>query len=423
MKKPFMFAAFLFLALLGTTQAQTPTQPDEPVQIYRFILQENYSRAGDIHWIEAWESFDTNLNARQLVMMEGIGSADSLDITCYYALGIGNNTPIYIKDGETQPVDAAAQFWNTLKNREIMIQASSFVDFFGEGCQSTAAETVNGYETQHCAFEGQDASGIFLVNGTAQGNGQIWFTEDDFTVRYLFEAGGQVNHVIHRYEVLPFEGSLSPEDLPEVPLACFDEAFPVPDDTNIVNQTNIYAFLESELDPAALQEYYTQGLDEMGWEPISGGTPTQLNFEKPITNEEGEEQAICRASLRFTPNNAGSRMTVDVYPNAVNWDNLSTAKGFNGTVVQSALDSFVLAIPSISPLDVAQQKITERTALGYTLRDELYLEQDNSSFVALRGPDGIDEYYVVDATPAGGSTLSVFRGQPICGPHFEVDQP
>ena len=49
----------LMLVILGGA-AWVAAQPPDPVQIYRTIKQTSDARAGDVRWIEIWETRDGN---------------------------------------------------------------------------------------------------------------------------------------------------------------------------------------------------------------------------------------------------------------------------------------------------------------------------------------------------------------------------
>ncbi|MBN1454071.1 MAG: hypothetical protein JW963_23850 [Anaerolineales bacterium] len=403
----------LIMILLPVSTIAGQQNMPERVQIYRFIRFTSHERAGDIRWIEIWESHDDSRRARQVVMVDGMGGQQGVEVSCYYALAIGAGVPVYMADGERVPVDTADRLWDIFENKRLVAQSELFAT--ETDCKAEGSENVNGIQTQHCSFENVDASTLFLIRPPATSRGELWTAADGgFPVRYEFEANGSDGDVFHRFEAIapPDNFVIAPPH--DVDLLCFDDGFPVPDTTIPLTGGNLtYAAFESDMNMDELERFYDRSLLP-AWS--SEGSDEQGARIYKHTLDSGNE---CQLHLRLTQraDARGTYLAASVYPSYVEAANLPSPQGFEEPVVVQSLTSATITIDGDVETALAEY-IPSLEGTGWVMREELTDIREDSAFVTL-ARDNYEMHITVDGRD-GKTVLRLQTRVAVCGSTFTI---
>ncbi|NDJ78875.1 MAG: hypothetical protein GYB65_21700 [Chloroflexi bacterium] len=398
--------SLVFAANAVTGQSSFP----EKVQIYHLIKVTSYARAGDIHWIEIWEKRDDTQLARELTLVEVQGGSDGVQTSCYYALAIGTGTPLYIADGVRFPVANAQILFDSFENRNLVVNSREYVSNIA--CETVRVGNVNGYEAQQCVFENQDAANLFLVRTPATSRGELWTALDGgFPVQYVFEAAGQENAVVHRFELQPLTTTIQPPG--SVDLLCFDAGFPIPEGTTPVSTSSLtYALFESTLSIPELERFYDDAL--LSEWPDKTCDETGSCVYTRLLGDATE----CRLDLRLTaePSSMSTYVAASVYPSTVDTAAIPVPEGFADPVVVSSFEDTSL----IFRADLATVLATYQANLaaeGWEQQDQFSSIRENSAFLTFSRTD-YRLYLTADET-GGTAFLRIQTAPSVCGPTFE----
>lgn len=403
----------LLIGCLGLVSAQEENLPD-PVQIYRTIKFTSDERAGDVRWIEIWETQNRAQGDRQWVMIDLQGSEAGIEESCYHAVALGGGAPIFFENGELVPVDNAETLFNEIENRRLVDQSLLYVSGFVENFDSIEVlgeEMVAGIPSERRELVDQDAANLFLIKPPATSVAELWTAIDgSFVTQYTFTADGSSGDVSHTYQLIP-GGDIQPPR--EVNLQCFSEGFPLPEDTEpLVTGNLVHGSFRSEQPIGELQRFYSEVLVPE-WEAL-GNTPTGGRvFSRTLENE-----SICRLGLEFQDNpSGGSVMTVRVIPEFVTEENISnmTDEFVSPVVILNA--NFSLTIEG-TVQEVVDGILPDFESDGWSLRPELTDLREESALLTIN-KDGLETHIIVDGNGTNAN-VRIQQRDPVCGPTFDV---
>jgi hypothetical protein len=401
----------LMLVILGGA-AWVAAQPPDPVQIYRTIKQTSDARAGDVRWIEIWETRDGN--SRQWVMVDLQGTPNGVESTCYHAVALGSGAPIYFVDDELVPVANVADLIETLANRRLLDQSllyvEGYVDQFDE-VEIIGQMSVAGIDSEQRRLIDQDAANLFLIKPPATSTADLWTaTDGGYVTRYRFTADGSQGDVVHTYDLLP-GGSIQPPS--EVNMQCFPDGFPVaPQTAPLVTGSLTHSTFRSELTVDDLRDHYQEALTP-AWEPIGNSPGGGRVFSQTL-----DSGSVCRLGLQFQPNpNGGTVMTARVNPDVVTEDTFASLPDYSSPVVIQTASNFTFSVDG-GVQAALDQVLPDLEADGWVQRPELTDVRENSAFVTLQ-QGNVDTHVIVDSTGAS-ATVRVQQRDPLCGPTFNV---
>jgi hypothetical protein len=409
--RKFIVLAVVLLGISLSPLAQTIRQV--PGQVYRFIKFSGDDRAGNIRWIEIWDTQTTAGDLEWTMIdnewMPGVG----IETQCYYATAIGNGTPLYVEDGELQPIETRDQLLQELENRRLVLNSEFYVN--DNECTETITNTINGISSASCVFEDQDASGIFLIKSPATSVGTLWRAIDgDYPVRYDFAADGSSGDVEHRYELFPND-SITIEQPDVSNLLCFDGAFPIPESTSPASRGSLtFTALQSDLSTSELQTFYDNALSDT-WN-ITGNRPNGGR----VYSRELDGGSICTLEMRFRESpNGKTGVTASVFPEEVNLENLEVTDEFTSPVVIQSYAS-VLYTERGAVQEIVNRQVSQQGE-DWFIRDDLTDIREDSAFVVLAQADSQQEIYItVDRLNDEESTVQVQTRAGVCGPTFDT---
>lgn len=399
---------------IGFAAAQDSGVPD-PVQIYRTIKFTSDARAGDLRWIEIWETQDRAAGDRQWVMIDVEGTVNGVEATCYHAVALGSGSPIYFVDDELVPVGSAEELFEEIENRRLVDQSllyvEDYVDNFDD-IEVVGEENVVGIASEKRELIDQDAANLFLIKPPAVSAAELWTAVDGgYITRYEFTADGSTGDVSHTYRLRP-GGDIQPPD--EVDMQCFDGGFPVARDTEPLVTGNLtHSTFQSALTTEQLQSHYDQTLTPE-WNPAGNSPRGGRIYERTLENG-----SVCRLGLEFQPNtNGGTVMTARVVPESITEETFAdiTDEFVSPVVVQTA-SNFAFSVTG-TVQDALGDVLPDLERDGWTARPELTDLRADSAFVTL-SKDGVDTHVIVDNAGAN-STVRVQQREPVCGPTFAV---
>ncbi|GAB5492813.1 MAG: hypothetical protein Phog2KO_30280 [Phototrophicaceae bacterium] len=398
-----MFSMYSLLMAQGIT-------PD-PSQVYRFIKISSNENATDTRWIEIWERRDGQ--DREWVMIDSESDPISgIESTCYYALAIGGGVPLYLVDDEVLPTGNAQELFDEIENRRLVDNAENYVTNLD--CASEQSDTINGIQSDLCTFE-EDAFGLFLVRPPATATGDLWLASDgDYVVDYDFRAQGPLTTVEHRYDFIPPDNNFAIEPQQVDSMLCFDNSFPVPDDTQLLTGNTTFSAYASPLRMDELQTFYDLELIP-DWE-AGGATPGGGRVFRR-TLDSGTQ---CTLSLRFGDGqNDTTTIAASVFPESVNVESLELPDDFSSPVVVQS----VYSLPVISFLGTVTDAVSNFTSdyetQGWSLRDDLTDIRDESAFIVLT-QDEQEMYITINNTTKERSSVLIQTRAGICGPTFDM---
>lgn len=410
------FVGVMCVLLITLIYGSVTAQELQRFQNYQLIRRLDSERAGNIRWVELWESQDKPNNARQLVMIDAQGrpQGSGVDARCYFASSTDNGIPTYIVDNERIPVSSASMLWEQLENRRLFNQSQFFVKNWD--CQPQGSETVNGFETQHCTFENVDATGLFLVRPPATSTGDLWTAANGSPVRYRFEAEGADAKLLHKYEML-----VPPENFVIVPtgdtvnLLCFDSSFPMPRDTKAVSFGSLTrAAFDSSLTREDLVNFYDSELKQGSWvkQKPADAVNGPFNYSRVLPNG-----SKCEFTLSFTGRSGAiNQFSAEVFPSYATADNLPLPENLPETFSLSATNATLQVDGSVA--DAIQQFLPNFLAEGWVQRDELTDIRDNSAFITL-ARDDYEMHVIIDSGP-GRAFVQIQTRSAACGPTFDA---
>jgi hypothetical protein len=406
----------LFFVCIWAVFAQDNT-PD-PAQIYRFIHFSSSERAGDVRWIEIWERRDAARGDREWLMVDSGGTLAGVESTCYYALAIGGGTPLYMKDGELQPVGTAQELFDTIENRRLADNSQFFATSLDCAAQGTA--TINGIAAEQCTFENEDAGGVFLIKPPATAQGELWrAVEGRYPVSYQFSADGSNGSVDHRYEFVPPPANFEIRQPVQSEMMCFESGLPYPDDATPLTGNLTYAAYESPLSQAELERFYDLELVP-DWE-IGAASPNGGRIYRQALAEGNQ----CTLQLRFSAGrNNSTIVAASVFAET---PNIALPEVLNSPIVVQSMYSLPV-IPFTGTVSEAAAIFTgDYQAQGWTLREDLtdirtgddIPVEAHSAFIVL-AQDDQETYITIDALDATNSNVFIQTRAGLCATPFEM---
>ena len=405
----FILVAVLVLSF-GLVSAQA--LPD-PVQIYRTIQFTSDARAGDVRWIEIWETQDNASGDRQWVMVDLQGKPDGIESTCYHAVAIGGGSPVYFVDGELTPVDSAQTMFDEIENRRLVDQSLLYVENTVDNFDSievVGQETIAGIPSEQRTLTDTDASNLFLIKPPATSTANLWTAANGgYVTRYEFTADGSTGDVSHTYRLQP-GGEIQPPT--EVNMQCFEGGFPLPEGTEPLVTGNLtHGSFTSTRTPDQLKQDYEELL--LGeWEP-TGNTPRGGRiYQRTLANG-----SICRLGLEFQKNGSGAVMTARVVPDFVSAETFADLPDMSSPVVIQTASNLTVSVAGDVETALAQV-LPDLENDGWVRRPELTDIRADSALVTV-SKDGVDTHVIVDYDGAN-SSVRVQQREPVCGPTFVV---
>lgn len=405
----------LVIIFVGLVTSQSTDLPD-PVQIYRYIKVTSDERAGDVRWIEIWETQNRAQNDRQWVMIDLEGNADGgITSTCYHALALGSGSPVYFVNDQLVPVANAQQMLDEIANRRLVDQSLLYVEEFVENFDSIAVlgeETVAGIPSQRRELVDQDATNLFLIKPPATSTAQLWTAVDgDYVTRYEFTADGSTGDVTHVYR-LQEGGSIEPPS--EVNMQCFDGPFPQDEGMQPLVEGNLtHSSFRSDASIDDLRGFYDEELTP-AWES-AGNTPQGGR----VYTRSMDNGSVCRLGLQFQSDpSGGTVMTARVIPEAVSEETFSdiTAEFTSPVVVQTA-SNFAFSFAG-TVQDAVESVVIDLEADGWVRRPELTDIRETSALVTLT-KDSVDTHVIIDGNGINAN-IRIQQREPVCGPTFAV---
>lgn len=404
----------LVFGFIWTVFAQDMT-PD-PAQIYRFIHFSSSERAGDVRWIEIWERRDNARGDREWIMVDNSGTVAGVESTCYYALAIGGGTPLYMKDGELQPVSTAQELFDTIDNRRLADNSQFYATSLD--CEAQGTATVNGIAAEQCTFENEDASGVFLIKPPATAHGELWRAVNGrYPVSYQFAADGSNGSVDHRYEFVPPLDNFEIRQPAQTAMMCFESGFPYPQAATPLTGNLTYTAYESQLSQAELERFYDLELVP-DWEVRDASPNSGRIYRQTLAN--GNQ---CTLQLRFSAGrNNSTIVSASVFAET---PNISLPETLTTPIVVQSMYSLPV-IPFTGTVSEAAAIFTnDYQAQGWTLREDLtdirtaddVPPEEHSAFIVL-AQDDQETYITIDALSPTNSQVFIQTRAGLCATPF-----
>jgi hypothetical protein len=410
------FVVIILLVFSIYSVALSQDSIPDPVRIYRSIELKSDTRAGDIRWIEIWETQDQRLGDREWVMIDLQGGQNGIDETCHHAIKQGSGAPIYLVNGDLVPIDSAETLFSEIENRRLVDQGLIYVEEYSDNFDEITdlgEEEVNGVLSRKRRLFDEDATNLFLVLPPATSTALLWTAIDgDFVTRYLFEATGSTGSVSHRYELLP-GGAVVVDEKPE--LQCFDGGFPTPNlSTSHLSGNLTYQSYASELSTQELQLFYDEALTPM-WEP----SPFSGVVNRFYTREF-EDGTVCNLGIRFEEGNDRTIFTASAVPTVVGEDAFSqiTDDLASPIFIQSASNVTFSIEGTVQ--EAIEQVLPDFEDDGWILRDQLTDIRDDSAFITVR--NGLTETHITVDRIGENAVVRLQQREPVCGPTFPVSE-
>jgi hypothetical protein len=407
--------SWLIVIMLLFGRALASAQVPDSVQIYRTIKLSEDTRAGDLLWIEIWET-----QARddwQWVMIDVRGTPDGVESTCYHAVALGGGAPIYFMDDELVPVSSAATLRQEIENRRLVDQSLLYVEDLENfnDVQVVGTDTIAGIPSEQRTLTDQDAANLFLIKPPATSVADLWTAVDGgFVTRYRFRADGSTGDVSHTYDLLP-GGTIQPPST--VNLQCFNDGFPLPDGAApLVTGSLTHGTFNYDGTVEAMRNFYQETLTT-DWE--SGGNTPQGGRIYTRTLDNG---STCRLGLQFQNNpNGGTVMTARVNPDIVSDATFAAIPDefISPVVVAGTAQTLSITLPETVDGALAQV-LPDLEASGDVQLAALTDIREDSAFVALRNTTTNADTYVIVDHNGTVSNVRVLQQEPICGPTFTV---
>ena len=405
----------LFCVGVGIVVSQDDDPLPDPVQIYRSIEFTSDTRAGDVRWIEIWETQDQSLSDWQWVMIDLEGTQGGIESTCYHAVALGNGSPVYFVDNELIPIPDADTIRTEIANRRLVDQSllyvEAYVDNF-DAIEVVGEELVSGIPSEKRVLTDQDATNLFLIKPPATSTAELWTAVDGgYATRYQFTADGSTGDVSHTYRLQP-GGSVQPPS--EVNLQCFDDGFPLAEDTEPLVTGNLtHSTFRSMQTVDDLQRYYSEVLTP-DWEPLDNTPQGGRIYSRTLAN--GSE---CRLGLQFQEDpNGGTVMTARVIPEVVTEQAFADITDeFSSPVVIQAASNFEFTVAGTVD-NALSQVLPDLEADGWTRRPELTDIRPDSALVTL-SKDGVETHVIIDQI-GENAIVRIQQRDPVCGPTFTI---
>lgn len=398
---------FLLSLVLLPLSILAQTNIPNPRQIHRLIVRRDNNDSSNIRWIEIWESQDDRNDARQWVMIDAQSSSQGVDYHCHNALAIGDGTPIYMVDGERQPVTNAQTLFDDIQNNNLSEQSVVFVD--RAECSLSGEAMINGIPSSQCLFQNVDMTGLYLIKGNATSAGELWRANDGgYMVTYDFKAQGTDVSVSHYYSLFPRDSDFTIQAPTDVSLQCFEDGFPLPANTEILTTNSVYATFSSEQSIPALESFYDNTL-RSDW-TIDSSLTDGHSYIKQIG-----DTGVCRLNLRLRPGtNNQSLIAAEVFPENIGEIQLPTDIASASVVQNAGTVSFKVEMPL---QDIITDLVNDLTQSNWVVRDDLTDKRENSAFITLA--DGNFEKHIIAESKNDSTSVVIQDRSPICGPIFD----